>query len=512
MLREFRKVGVVGLGTMGAGIAEVFARGGLQVVGVEADEAALSRGRDHLDRSVRKAVDRGKLSPADGERVLGAVVLSTSYADLADADLVIEAVPERMDLKHAVFAELDRICKPDAILATNTSSLSVTEIAAATSRTPHVVGFHFFNPAPVMKLVEVIHTVVTEPEIVEAVTELVRGLGKTPVSVTDRAGFVANALLLPYLNHAVRLYEAKYATREDIDTAMKLGVGLPMGPLALLDMIGLDTSLSVMEALYDEFREHRYVPAPLLRRMVAAGLLGRKTGRGFYTYGDDAPAVPADAEAVEPDRVGVLGEEADEFADLCRAAGYSVTLAEFGVEEKVLNGCDLVVVATPAARAVIDLALRTGRAADAVGLRLIPGGGEAGLAEIVTTVETSDAAVARAIAVCRAIGRTPVRCPDRAGFLMDALLLPHINDAARMLESGYAQAAAIDDAMRLGCGYPAGPLELADSIGLDRVQSGLRSLLHQYRDPEFAPVPLLEHMVAAGRGGRGGRGLRSTHA
>jgi 3-hydroxybutyryl-CoA dehydrogenase len=510
MLREFRKVGVVGLGTMGAGIAEVFARGGLRVVGVEADEAALARGRAHLDRSVRKAVDRGKLSPSEGEGVLGAVRLSTSYADLADADLVIEAVPERMDLKHAVFAELDRICKPDAVLATNTSSLSVTEIAAGTSRTPHIVGFHFFNPAPVMKLVEVIHTVVTEPRIVEDVAELVRGLGKTPVSVTDRAGFVANALLLPYLNHAVRLYEAKYATREDIDTAMKLGVGLPMGPLALLDMIGLDTSLSVMDALYDEFREHRYVPAPLLRRMVAAGLLGRKTGRGFYAYGDEPAPEPATVEPVEPDLVGVLGEEADEFAELCRAAGYSVTLAEFGVEEKVLNGCDLVVVATPAARAVIDLALRTGRAADAVGLRLVPGG-DGALAEIVTTVETSDAAVARAIAVCRAIGRTPVRCPDRAGFLMDALLLPHINDAVRMLESGYALASDIDNAMRLGCGYPHGPLELADGIGLDRVQSGLRRLLHQYRDPEFAPVPLLEHMVAAGRGGRGGRGLRTTH-
>jgi len=507
MLREFRKVGVVGLGTMGAGIAEVFARGGHTVVGVEADEDALARGRAHLDRSVRKAVDRGKLDPAEGERILGAVTLSTSYDDLADADLVVEAVPERMDLKHAVFTELDRVCKPDAVLATNTSSLSVTEIAAATSRPSGLVGFHFFNPAPVMKLVEVIGTVVTEPDIVESVTELVRGLGKTPVSVTDRAGFVANALLLPYLNHAVRLYEAKYASREDIDTAMKLGVGLPMGPLTLLDLIGLDTSLSVMEALYDENRSPRYVPAPLLRRMVAAGLLGRKTGRGFYAYGDEpVPATEEGPAPVEPDRVGVLGDEADEFAELCRGAGYSVTIAEFGDQERVLGECDLVVVATPAARAVIDLALRTGRPADAVGLRLI---GE-NLAEIVTTVETTDAAVARAIAVCTKIGRTPVRCPDRAGFLVDALLLPHINDAVRMLESGYASAADIDAAMRLGCGYPRGPLESADGIGLDRVQAGLRRLLNQYRDTEFAPVPLLEHLVAAGRTGRGGRGVRDT--
>lgn len=508
MLREFRKVGVVGLGTMGAGIAEVFARGGHSVVGIEADEDALARGRAQLDRSVRKAVDRGKLDPAEGERILGAVTLSTSYDDLADADLVVEAVPERLDLKRTVFAELDRVCKPDAVLATNTSSLSVTEIAAVTSRPAGLVGFHFFNPAPVMKLVEVIHTVVTEPDIVESVTGLVGALGKTPVSVTDRAGFVANALLLPYLNHAVRLYEAKYATREDIDTAMKLGVGLPMGPLTLLDLIGLDTSLSVMEALYEEFREHRYVPAPLLRRMVTAGLLGRKTGRGFYAYGDEAAAPEDGLAPIEPDRVGVLGEEADEFAGLCRGAGYAVTLAEFGDQERVLGDCDLVVVATPAARAVIDMALRTGRPADAVGLRLI--GDD--LAEIVTTVETTNAAVARAIAVCQKVGRTPVRCPDRAGFLVDALLLPHLNDAVRMLESGYATAADIDAAMRLGCGYPHGPLELADRIGLERVQGGLRRLLSQYHTAEYAPVPLLEHLVAAGRGSRGGHGLRDTLA
>lgn len=500
MLREFRKVGVVGLGTMGAGIAEVLARGGLTVLGVEADEEALARGRGHLDRSVRRAVDRGKLDPAEGERILGAITLSTSFDDLSDVDLVVEAVPERLDLKHEVFTRLDRVIPADAVLATNTSSLSVTEIAAATSRPASVVGVHFFNPAPVMKLVEVIHTVVTDEAAVTAVTELIGRLGKTPVPVPDRAGFVANALLLPYLNHAVRLYEAKYASREDIDAAMRLGAGLPMGPLALLDMIGLDTALSVMDALYEEFREHRYIPAPLLRRMVTAGLLGRKSGRGFYAADEPtADDTPPAAVPLGPQHIGVLGEEADGFAALCRDAGYEVTVAEFGDEEKVLGGCDLVVVATPAARAVIDLARRTGRVGDAVGMRLISDG----LAEIVTTVETTDDAVARAVAVCGEFGRRAVRCPDRAGFLVDALLLPHVNDAIRMLESGYSTAADIDAAMRLGCGYPHGLLEMADEIGLERLQAGLRRLLHQYRDPEFAPVPLLEHLVAAGRTGLG---------
>ena len=205
-------------------------------------------------------------------------------ADLKDCDLVVEAVVEHLDLKRAIFQQFDEIVRPDAVLATNTSSLSVTEISAATSHPGRVIGMHFFNPAPVQKFVEVIRTVVTEPEIVQDVQALARKLGKNPVAAGDKAGFIANALLFGYLNHAVSMYETHYASREDIDAAMRLGCGYPMGPLALLDLIGLDTAYEILDTMYRQGRNRLHAPSPILKQMVTAGLLGRKTGRGFYTY------------------------------------------------------------------------------------------------------------------------------------------------------------------------------------------------------------------------------------
>ena len=284
---DIRQVAVVGLGTMGAGIAEVFARAGLDVVAIEADPAALRRGLDLLERSLDRAVSRGRLTAQERYAIGARVRPADDYAEAAGADLAIEAVPERPDLKRKVFAELDRLLPPHAILATNTSSLSVTAIAAATGRPGRVVGLHFFNPAPVMQLVEVVGTVLTDDGVTAAAAALARRLGKTPVQVTDRAGFVANALLLPYLNHAARLLETGFASRADIDLAATAGLGLPMGPLALLDLIGLDTALSIMEVLAAEFGGPRYVPAPLLRRLAGAGATGRKSGRGFYDYAAD---------------------------------------------------------------------------------------------------------------------------------------------------------------------------------------------------------------------------------
>ncbi|MEU1902125.1 3-hydroxybutyryl-CoA dehydrogenase [Nocardiopsis dassonvillei] len=289
MVQEFDKVGVVGLGAMGAGIAEVFARAGFNVTGVEIDQAAVDRGRAHVDRSLSKSVDKGKLTEDERTGIDARLTFTTSREDLADADFVVEAVPERMDIKKDVFADLDRICPPGTILATNTSSLSVTEIAALTGRSDKVVGLHFFNPAPVMKLVEVITTVSTSAETVDVVCEVAKRIGKTPVAVGDRAGFVANALLVPYINDAIRLYERKVATREEIDASVQKAAGLPMGPLALADLVGLDVCLAVMDVLWEEYRDRRYAASPLLRRMVAAGRLGRKAGQGFYAGTDEAP-------------------------------------------------------------------------------------------------------------------------------------------------------------------------------------------------------------------------------
>ncbi|MFC4057452.1 3-hydroxyacyl-CoA dehydrogenase family protein [Planomonospora corallina] len=483
MADTFETVGVVGLGTMGAGIAEVFARAGIAVVGVEADPAALERGRGHLEGSTGRALTRGRLTEAERAEILGRVTLTTSRDDLAGCDLVIEAIPEVMEYKRALFADLDRICKPSAVLATNTSSLSVTEIAATTSRPGRVVGMHFFNPAPVMRLVEVVRTVTTEDGLADDIAALARRLGKTPVTVGDRAGFVVNRLLLPYLNHAVVLLEHGLADRDGIDAAMRLGAGFPMGPLALLDLIGLDTSYEICEALFRESRERRHAPAPLLHELVAAGLLGRKSGRGFH--GEEAPQTPSAEEKPSVSTVAVVGEEAEagEFADRLVSAGFKTT----GVEE-----AELVVALsrTP----VVRQAVRLPHPDRLVGLNLV---GEQ-VAEVASTVLTSPGAEQVATGLVRILGRTPVVCRDRAGFVVGALLYPHLNDAVRMYESGYASVEEIDTAMRLGCGYPAGPFEMLDRLGLQTVRDGLRDLYDEYRDPAFAPAPLLDQLVTAG--------------
>lgn len=291
---SFRKVGVVGLGTMGAGIAEVLARGGVETVGIEINDEALARGRSHVETSTGRAVNRGKLTEEGQAEIIGRILFSTDFASLSDCDLVIEAVPERLELKRKVFAELDKVCPAEAVLATNTSSLSVTEIAATTGRPGSIVGVHFFNPAPVMRLVEVIGTESSDPAHVAAVTELVRDLGKTPVTIGDRAGFVANRLLFGYLGPAAQLLESG-VSREDIDASMT-AIGLPMGPLTLMDLIGLDTCLEVLEAIYADSGDPRHEPAPLLRKLVAEGALGRKTGRGFYTYPVEAAEGTASTE------------------------------------------------------------------------------------------------------------------------------------------------------------------------------------------------------------------------
>jgi 3-hydroxybutyryl-CoA dehydrogenase len=283
-LRSVARVGVVGSGTMAMGIVEVFAKAGYDVVYVARAEAKVEAVRAAIGKSLEKAVQRGKVSEEDRDAALARLTGTTRLDDLADVDIVVEAVVEDLKVKQALFENLDEICKPGAILATTTSSLPVIECAAATKRPQDVVGMHFFNPAQVMKLVEVVRTVSTEDDVVATVQDLCRRVGKHPVTCGDRAGFIVNALLFPYLNDAVKMLEANYASADDIDTAMKTGCGLPMGPFELLDVVGLDVSLAIERELYLEFRERGWAPAPLLEHLVTAGYLGRKTGRGFRTY------------------------------------------------------------------------------------------------------------------------------------------------------------------------------------------------------------------------------------
>jgi 3-hydroxybutyryl-CoA dehydrogenase len=279
-----KNVGVIGCGLMGSGIVQVAAQAGCQVLFVEANNDLVNRGLDRLRQTMEGLVAKGKLDAGAKSETLGRIAGTPRLEDLKGCDLVVEAMTENQALKNETFAKLDRICAPHALLATNTSSCNVTALAAATTRPRQVLGLHFFNPVPLMKLVEVVSTILVDPAAITAATEWVRAVGKVPVQTKDSTAFIVNRLLVPYLLDAIRAYEGGLATLEDIDQAMKLGCGYPMGPFTLLDLVGLDTAMYVAEVMFEEFREARYAPPPLLKRMVMAGQLGRKTGKGFYAY------------------------------------------------------------------------------------------------------------------------------------------------------------------------------------------------------------------------------------
>lgn len=281
---DLNNVGVIGCGLMGSGIAEVCARAGYRVVVREISEELLQNGLGRIQKSLTKAVARGKISQEQADQTLARIQGTLDFGDFAGCDLVVEAAIENMDLKKEIFAELDDILPPHAILASNTSSLCITEMASATGRGDKVLGIHFFNPVPVMPLIEFVRTILTSDETMAAAHKFGASLGKTMVTAKDTPGFIVNRLLIPYLLQAVQIYEDGLATREDIDTAIKLGLAHPMGPLTLLDFVGLDTTLFIADAMYGEYKDPRYAAPPLLRRMVLAGHLGRKSGKGFYDY------------------------------------------------------------------------------------------------------------------------------------------------------------------------------------------------------------------------------------
>ncbi|GLW69367.1 oxidoreductase [Kitasatospora phosalacinea] len=586
MERPFPTVAVVGLGTMGAGVAVALARSGRRVIGVEAGPTQALRALDRIEASTARAVERGRLEADERAALLALIEVGDDLSAAAAADLVVEEVPEDLELKRSLFAELDRICPPGTVLATGTTALSVTRIAAATSRPERVLGVHFFNPVHTMRLVEVVRTVLTDPQAAEQVAELARDLGKEPVAAGDRAGFIANGLLFAYLNQAAAMFESRYATREDIDAAMRLGCGLPMGPLALLDLIGIDTARTVLEAMYAQSKDRLHAPAPILGQLVAAGLLGRKSGRGFYTY--EAPgssrAVPeaqADARPRAAGRevrsIGVCGSGtmATGIVEVFAKAGFPVLLAARSqekaerakaqlarsLERSVARGrlseqdrdaalalvtptgsyrdlaeVDLVVEAvaedlavkrelfaaldelvkpgavlatTTSSLPVISCATATSRPRDVVGMHFFNPAPAMKLVEVVSTVLTAEDVTATVLELCAKVRKHPVECGDRAGFIVNALLFPYLNDAVRMLQEHYATVDDIDTAMKLGCGYPMGPFELLDVVGLD-VSLTIEQVLHQeFREPGLAAAPLLEHLVAAGCLGRKtGRGFR----
>ncbi len=279
-----KKLGIVGFGQMGSGIAQVAAAAGYPVVATDEKDEFLKKGLSRIEGLLNKAIEKGKATEEDKKKTLGNITTTTDLGAFADCDLVIEAIVENLDAKIQIYETLDRVCKPTAIFASNTSSLSITDMAVVTSRRSQFVGMHFFNPVPVMKLVEVVRTIMTDDQTFNTAVAFAESVGKTVVRAKDTCGFVVNLLLIPYLIDAIRWYEHGLATKEDIDNGMKLGCAHPMGPLELTDFIGLDTVLYIGEIMFEEFREPRYAPPPLLKRMVKAGYLGRKSGRGFYEY------------------------------------------------------------------------------------------------------------------------------------------------------------------------------------------------------------------------------------
>ncbi|MBW3084561.1 Fatty acid oxidation complex subunit alpha [Austwickia sp. TVS 96-490-7B] len=589
--RHIGTVGVIGVGTMGAGLAEVLARSGLNVIAVEVDQPSLARAHAFLEESTRNAVTKGKLTEPARDALLSRITGTLDLSRVAAADLVIEAVPENIDLKRALFAELDGIVRPEAILATSSSALSVTDLAMSTAAPHRVMGMHFFNPVPVQELVEVVGTVVTPPALISDITTLACRLGKHPIVVGDTAGFIANALLMGYLNHAVTMYENKYATREDIDAAMQLGCGYPLGPLALADLVGLDTCRAVLEEMYAQGGDRRHAPAPLWAQMISAGRLGRKSGHGFYRY--DRPGfgvvVPEDI-APSPSldttghtrpihRVAVIGSGimAVGIAEIFARAGHATTLVArtpdtadralsrltasldralakgkitpahhadtlshctTTIDLTELHQVDLVVEAvaedlhvktdifrrldaicrpgailatTTSSLPVVTLAAATSRPGDVIGMHFFNPATVMRLVEVVSAVTTAPEVQDTVTDLARRLGKHPVHCADRAGFIVNALLFPYLNDAVKMLAAHYASIDDIDQAMTSGCHLPMGPFALMDVVGLDVSLAIQRELHREYRDPGLRPAPLLEHMVKGGYLGRKtGHGFRST--
>lgn len=290
-MSDIKTVGILGAGLMGSGIAQVAAQAGFTTRVREVSDTLCQRGRSGIEKSLAKAIEKGKLTGEKRDETMGQLSFTTAVSDLKDCDIIIEAVVEDLEAKNSMWKELDGMCPPHTIFASNTSSLTIAAMAAATARPDRMVGLHFFNPVPVMKLVEVVKTVTTSEETFQRAFNFAKNLGKEPIAAKDNSGFVVNLLLVPYLIDAINALESGVASVEDIDKGMMLGTGHPMGPFTLLDFVGLDTTYKIAEIMFDEYREKRYAPPPLLKRMVLAGMYGRKSGKGFYDYAVDPPRV-----------------------------------------------------------------------------------------------------------------------------------------------------------------------------------------------------------------------------
>jgi 3-hydroxybutyryl-CoA dehydrogenase len=530
-MAEIQRIGVIGAGTMGSGIAQVAAVAGLDVRLYDVSEVALQRGLTSVQTSLERFVRSGRLGQDGAAAALARIQSTLELSDLADVQCVIEAASEDLELKRRLFAQLDQLCAPTALLASNTSSLSITAMAAATSRPERVVGMHFFNPPPMMALVEVVRAEQSALESVEAAVALTRRLGKTAVVVADTPAFVVNRVARPFPLEALRILGEGLADVSTIDRVMRLG-GFKMGPFELMDLVGIDIGYAVTQALYEQmFWDPRYRPHSIQRQMVSANRLGRKTGRGFYDYslGVQGSPPPASVASLPVGPIAVLGDGqlAEALRGLAGAAGLEladdprparlIVLASEGyleVRRLALRNAldqahsDAMVLAHCVPYTVTEIASTLRRTECVAGFAVVGNPTRTVLVEIAGGVNSDDAAVAAGMAFFGALGKEAVRVGDGPGMVFGRILSMIANEAASALDDGVASAEDIDTALKLGVAYPRGPLEWADELGLDFVLQTVRTLQADYGEDRYRPAIRLRRLVQAGRLGlKAGRGF-----
>ena len=555
------RLGVVGAGTMGGGIAQVAAQQGMEVILCDVTDEFLSNSLGRIRASLQRSVERGRLSQGDADATAERIRTTTEFADLGSVDCAIEAVIEEIETKRRVFRALDEHLKDGAVLATNTSSLSVTEIAAATRRPGWVVGMHFFNPVPAMALVEIVRGRSTSEVAMERATTIARELGKTPVRCEDTPGFIVNRIVRPFYNEGLRILQEGIASHEDIDRIMK-GYGFRMGPFELMDLIGNDVNFAVTLSIYDGlFQEPRFRPSFLQQRLVQSGNLGQKTGRGWYDYSggvagseprvssQEAAQVPSAREmSLEPIAVIVDSAVGAELASVLAATGRRVRAGvPEGIELNIqgatvsnipdaIDGARLAIDATllapsrvrpvhhmiskmhPDGTAGILTMASTATAVSALvdaperfcGFGYVPPLADSKVIEVAPGLLTSEAARQALINLVKALEKEPVVVGDSAGLVGPRIVALIANEASQALMEGIASAADIDAAVKLGANYPHGPLEWGDLIGLDTVYAVIRGLQEEHGEDRYRPSPLLRKMVYAGwTGTAAGRGFRT---
>jgi 3-hydroxybutyryl-CoA dehydrogenase len=510
-------IGVVGAGTMGAGIAQVVAQAGFDVLLYDIGPGPLEAGLERIRSSLTRQVERTRMTGEARDGALARITTTSDLAAFSQVDFVIEAAPEALELKRKVFTDLDRHCRPDVILATNTSSLSVTEIAAFTDRQDLVVGMHFFNPVPQMRLVEVVTGARTGAPALEQTTELARTLGKRPVHAKDTPGFLVNRIARPFPGEALRLLAENVAGIAQIDRTARLAAGFRMGPFELMDLVGMDVNFAVNKSVFEQyFYEPRFRPHPLQAQMVKANLLGRKTGQGWYRY-ESGQIVAGPTGAVFTEQAGarVTGIESvcvvgdDDLAALVAQAGYRLTTLSHEADLLVLSDPQTIdehacregaIMLVEASRAPLtQLAAQTPHPEAVVGYGGIPSITRRQLIEVAVGLRTAQSAWQNATRFFQSLGRETEVIHDGPGLIAPRLIACLVNEAAYALMEGIASADDIDTAMKLGVNYPLGPLEWADQIGPGLILWVLEELHATTGDPRYRPCPYLRKLVEAGR-------------